>query len=246
MPAPEPMSASTNYLEGHTVRRYDGDLTNLNLMVLEMGGLAVEQCRLALEALRTADAALAARVLAREDQVDALELELDDNLWWLVGQRAPVGRDLRAVVAVSKAVTDLERVGDEAARIARSVRSIFGDERERRRPSIKLLRDVQAMGRLALKYVEEAVALYDNFDADKAQALIARDGELDEEFQASLRRVSTFLLEDARNVGHVVEVVLMTKALERVGDHARNLAEYVVYLIGGKDIRHPHARTQAQ
>ena len=240
------MSASTNYLEGHTVRRYDGDLTNLNLMVLEMGGLAIAQCREALEALRTGDAALATRVLEREDQVDALELELDDNIWWLVGQRGPVGRDLRAVVAVSKAVTDLERVGDEAARIARSVRTIFGDERERRRPGSKIIRDVQAMGRLALKYLEEAVALYDDFDADKAQALIERDGELDDEFQASLRRVSTFLLEDARNVGHVVEVVLMTKALERVGDHARNLAEYVVYLIGGKDIRHPHARAQPQ
>jgi phosphate transport system protein len=240
------MSTSTNYLEGHTVRRYDGDLTNLNLMVLEMGGLAIEQVRDALDALQNGDAALAARVLEREDQVDALELELDDNIWWLLGQRAPVGRDLRAVVAVSKAVTDLERVGDEAARIARSVKTVFGDAQERRRPGSKLIRDVQTMGRLALKYVEEAVALYDNFDADKAQALIARDGELDDEFAASLRRVSTFLLEDARNVGHVVEVVLMTKALERVGDHARNLAEYVIYLIGGKDIRHPHARVQAQ
>lgn len=240
------MRTSTDYLEGHTVRRYDGDLTNLNLMVLEMGGLAVEQCREALEALRTSDAALAARVLEREDRVDALELELDENIWWLVGQRAPVGRDLRAVVAVSKAVTDLERVGDEAARIARSVRGLFGNERERRRPSGRLIRDVQTMGRLALKYLEEAVSLYDNFDADKAQALIERDGDLDDEFQASLRRVSTFLLEDARNVGHVVEVVLMTKALERVGDHARNLAEYVVYLIGGKDVRHPRARAQAQ
>ena len=239
------MSTSTQYLEGHTVRRYDGDLTNLNLMVLEMGGLVTQQCREALDALKAGDVDLAERVLAREDPVDALELELDDNIWWLVGQRAPVGRDLRAVVAVSKAVTDLERVGDEAARIARSVRTIFGDARERRRPSEKLLRDVQSMGRLALRYLEEAVALYDNFDADKARALIERDGELDDEFAASLRRVSTFLLEDARNVGHVVEVVLMTKALERVGDHARNLAEYVVYLIGGKDIRHPRARGQA-
>jgi len=240
------MSSSAEYLEGHIVRRYDGELTNLNLMVLEMGGLAIAQCREALAALQAGNVDLARQVLAREDQVDALELELDENIWWLVGQRAPVGRDLRVVVAVSKAVTDLERVGDEAARIARSVKAIYGDARERRRPGDKLLRDVQSMGRIALKVLEEALALYDNFDADKARALIERDRELDEEFAASLRRVSTFLLEDARNVGHVVEVVMMAKALERIGDHARNLAEYVVYLIGGTDIRHPHARAQAQ
>jgi phosphate transport system protein len=240
------MSTSTSFLEGHTVRRYDGELTHLNLMVLEMGGLATDQCREALAALQAGDVELAAHVLEREDAVDALELELDENIWWLVGQRGPVGRDLRVVVAVSKAVTDLERIGDEAARIARSVKAIYADARERRRPSAKLLRDVQRMGQAALKYLREAVALYDNFDADKARALIARDRELDDEFAASLRRVSTFLLEDARNVGHVVEVVMMAKALERIGDHARNLAEYIVYLIGGEDIRHPHARAQAQ
>jgi phosphate transport system protein len=240
------MTTSTNFLEGHTIRRYDGELTNLNLMVLEMGGLAAEQVREALAALREGEVGLAKHVLEREDQVDALELELDENIWWLVGQRGPVGRDLRLVVAASKAVTDLERIGDEAARIARSVITIFGDERERRRPSVKLLRDVQRMGQAALKYLREAVALYDNFDADKARVLIARDRELDDEFAACLRRLSTFLLEDARNVGNVVEVVVMAKALERVGDHARNLAEYVVYLIGGEDIRHPHARLQTQ
>lgn len=238
------LSASRQYLEGHTVRRYDGDLTNLNLMVLEMGGLVIEQCRDALAALRKGDAELAARVLEREDRVDQLELELDDNIWWLVGQRAPVGRDLRLVVAVSKAVTDLERVGDEAARVARATQAILAQSPERR-PGGKLLHDVQTMGRLALGYLQDAVTLYDSFDADKADVLITRDVELDDEFQASLRRVSTFLMEDARNVGHVVSVVLMTKAFERIGDHARNLSEYLIYLIRGRDVRHPHARGEA-
>jgi len=239
------MSATPGYLEGHTVRRYDGDLTNLNLMVLEMGGLVIEQCRDALSALRTGNAELAARVLEREDRVDALELELDDNIWWLVGKRAPVGRDLRVVVAVSKAVTDLERVGDEAARVARTTQFMLGQD-PHRRPSGKLLHDVQTMGRLAIGFLQDAVALYDGFDADKAEQLLHRDVELDDEFQASLRRGSTFLMEDARNVGHVVSVVLMTKAFERIGDHARNLAEYLIYLIRGRDIRHPHARAQVE
>jgi len=213
-------------------------------MVLEMGGLVIEQCRDALAALRTGDAALAAKVLEREDRVDALELELDENIWWLVGQRAPVGRDLRVVVAVSKAVTDLERVGDEAARVARSTQAILAAGPEHR-PSGKLLRDVQTMGRLATGFLQDAVSLYDSFDAARAEVFLTRDVELDDEFQASLRRVSTFLMEDARNVGHVVSVVLMTKAFERIGDHARNLSEYVVYLVRGRDVRHPHARAQA-
>lgn len=238
------MSANPGFLEGHAVRRYDGDLAKINLMALEMGGLVIEQCRDALAALRTGDSALAERVLKREDEVDALELELDDNLWWLIGQRSPVGRDLRLVVAVSKAVTDLERVGDEASRVARSALAILKDP-PAKRPSGKLLYEVQTMGRLALGILHDAVALYDSFDAEQAEALLKRDVELDDAFQACLRRTSTFLMEEPRNVGHVVSVVLMTKALERVGDHSRNLAEYVIFLVRGRDIRHPHARGQA-
>jgi phosphate transport system protein len=120
------MGTSTDYLEGHSVRRYDGELTNLNLMVLEMGGLAVQLCRDVLDALRANDARLAAGVLEREDRVDALELELDDNIWWLVGQRAPVGRDLRVVVAVAKAVTDRERIGDHARNLAEYIVYLVG------------------------------------------------------------------------------------------------------------------------
>ncbi|MCL4798996.1 MAG: phosphate signaling complex protein PhoU [Burkholderiales bacterium] len=222
-------------LEGHTVSRYDGELNTAHLQVLEMGGLVLDQCRQALEALKTGDLEAARHVLARERQVDSLELKLDETVWWVVGRRGPVARDLRAVMAFSKAVTDFERIGDEAARIAHATLAVYDDEI--RRPSRKLLRDVQTMGRLALGMLADAVALYDTFELAGAEALVQRHHELDAEFQSSLRRLSTFILEDARNVGHAVNAVLLVKSLERIGDHARNLAEYVVHLVRGDDGR---------
>jgi phosphate transport system protein len=229
-------------LEGHTVRRYDGELNSLHLLVLEMGGLVLDQCRLALDALKTGDLDATRRVLARETQVDALELKLDDNVWWVVGRRGPVARDLRVVMAFSKAVTDLERIGDEAVRIAHTTVAVYDDEV--RRPSRKLMRDVQTMGKLAIGMLQDAVSLYDTFDLNVAEGLLRRHAELDMEFQSSLRRLSTFILEDARNVGHAINTVLLVKALERIGDHARNLAEYIIYLVRGEDVRHLETRQQ--
>lgn len=230
----------SEFLEGHTVRRYDGELNSLHLLVLEMGGLVLDQCRSALEALNTGDLEASRRVLARESQVDALELRLDDNVWWVVGRRGPVARDLRVVMAFSKAVTDLERIGDEAVRIAHTTLAVYDDEV--RRPSRKLLRDVHTMGKLAICMLQDAISLYDSFDLTTAKGLLRRHADLDAEFQSSLRRLSTFILEDARNVGHAINTVLLVKALERIGDHARNLAEYVIYLIRGEDVRHADLR----
>jgi phosphate transport system protein len=222
-------------LEGHTLRRYDGELNTLHLLVLEMGGLVLDQCQMALEALKTGNLDGTRRVLSRETEVDGLEIRLDEEVWSVVSRRAPVARDLRVVMAFSKAATDLERIGDEAARIAGTTLAVYDDEM--RRPSRKLMRDVQTMGKLAIGMLRDAVALFDSFDLAMAEGLIRRHADLDAEFQSSLRRLTTFILEDARNVGHAINVVLLVKALERIGDQARNLAEYVVYLVRGEDVR---------
>jgi phosphate transport system protein len=145
-------------------------------------------------------------------------------------------------MAFSKAVTDLERIGDEAVRIAHTTVAVYDDEV--RRPSRKLMRDVQTMGKLAIGMLQDAVSIYDTYDLAVAEGLLRRHAELDMEFQSSLRRLSTFILEDARNVGHAINTVLLVKALERIGDHARNLAEYVIYLVQGDDVRHQEAREQ--
>jgi phosphate transport system protein len=222
-------------LEGHTLRRYDGELNTLHLLVLEMGGLVLDQCQLALEALKRGNLEDTRRVLARETEVDGLEIKLDEEVWSVVSRRAPVARDLRVVMAFSKAATDLERIGDEAARIAGTTLAVYDDEM--RRPSRKLMRDVQTMGKLAIGMLRDAVALFDSFDLAMAEGLIRRHADLDAEFQSSLRRLTTFILEDARNVGHAINVVLLVKALERIGDQARNLAEYIIYLVRGEDVR---------
>lgn len=235
----------TKALEGHTLQRYDGELNNLHMRVLEMGSLVLNQFRQALQALREQDPVVAQQVLEREHDVDRLELESDEDVITVIAKRGPVAGDLRVIMAISKAITDLERIGDEAARIAGLITLIY--DKERNLPSPQLLRDVVTMGGLALEMLQEALESFDTLDADRAQALACRQNELDVEFQSSLRRLATFLLEDARNVGHAIHTVLMIKAIERIGDHARNLSEYVIYMVSGQDIRHrlgAYCRTQ--
>jgi phosphate transport system protein len=226
----------TQALEGHTVQRYNGELNSLHLRVLEMGGLVQDQVQHALLTLQHKDTGIANTVLEREHQVDDLEVEIDDDVITVIAKRAPVARDLRVITSVSKTITDLERIGDEAARIAHLAKSIY--ETERSQPGSHLMRDVITMGQLALDMLQESLQSFDSLDASRARALACRENVLDIEFQSSLRRLATFLLEDARNVGHAIHIVLMTKAIERIGDHARNIAEHVIYMVRGEDVRH--------
>ena len=234
-------------LEGHTVQRYNGDLNNLHLKVLEMGGLVLDQVKNAQLALKHKDINGANRVLARETEVDTLELAIDEQLIAIMAKRGPVARDLRVIMSMSRTVTDLERIGDEAARVAHLARNLY--ESERSQPSSHLMRDVITMGQLALEMLQESLESFDGLNANHARALVCRENELDLEFQSSLRRLATFLLEDARNVGHAIYIVLLTKAVERIGDHARNIAEYVIYMVRGEDVRHrlgSYCDTEAQ
>lgn len=226
-------------LEGHTAHRYDGELNNLHLQMLELGGLVLDQVNLALRSLRERSATLAQNVLEREHDVDRLEMQIDNDLVAVIAKRAPVARDLRVIIAISKATTDLERIGDEAARIANLALAIYDSDTAL--PSKHLMRDVNIMGQLAVAMLHEALESFDTLNAERATALVCEENELEIEFQSSLRRLATYLLEDARNVGHAIHTVLMIKSIERVGDHARNLTEYIVYIITGKDIRHNHS-----
>lgn len=223
-------------MEGHTVHRFDGELSNLHMMILEMGGLVMDQVNASLRALREKNIPSAHLVIRREPKIDELEVKIDDEIVSVIALRCPVAKDLRITTATSKAVTDLERVADEAARIAHLTISIYDNETSD--PSSHLLRDTINMGKLSLGMLKEALEIFDKLDAAKAEEMIKGHGELDVEFQSSLRRLTTYLLEDARNVGHTINIVLILKALERIGDHARNIAEYVVYLIKGEDVRH--------
>lgn len=225
----------TKTLEGHADQRFDGELHALHLNVLEMGSLALDQSRVALQALMGLNKDLAKKVLDREPTVDSMEDRIDNSIVDLMTKRGPVSRDLRITIAFSKIVVDLERIGDEAAKIAHIVESLSDENQPK--PAKNQMRDISNMGKLALGMLDTAMKSLSELDAQLAETLLNTDQDLDMEFQSSLRHLTTFVLEDARNLGHTINITLMLKSLERLGAHAGNIAEYVIYLVYGVNVR---------
>jgi phosphate transport system regulatory protein PhoU len=225
----------TKTLEGHADQRFDGELHALHLNVLEMGSLALDQSRVALQALMGLNKDLAKKVLDREPTVDSMEDRIDNSIVDLMTKRGPVSRDLRITIAFSKIVVDLERIGDEAAKIALIVESLSDENQPK--PAKNQMRDISNMGKLALGMLDTAMRSLSELDAELAETLLNTDQDLDMEFQSSLRHLTTFVLEDARNLGHTINITLMLKSLERLGAHAGNIAEYVIYLVYGINVR---------
>lgn len=222
--------------EGHIVKSFDGDMNQLHYRIVEMGGLALSQLKDALKAIKNKDLALAGKIGQRENELDLLEVETDAAIVELIARRCPVGGDLRMIMAVSKGVTDLERIGDEAVRVANIARHIYGTDTGD--PNDHLLRDVHVMGEMAVNALERALEAFDRSDEEAARDIIAGQRAFEDEFEASLRRLMTYIMEDSRNIGFAISMVLAVKALERVGAHAQNLAEYVIFQVRGKDVRH--------
>lgn len=226
----------TAKLEGHTLHRYDSELNHLHMMVVEMAGLTLDQTRRTLYAFNEQDFDVANRVIEREHEVDNYELKVDEEVIAVTARRSPVAKDLRVIMSLCKSVTDLERIGDEAAKIAHITKEIYDNDTSD--PSIYMLRDVSTMGTLVTDLLEKSINALDAIDLESARSIINKHIVLDAEFQSSLRRLSTFIMEDSRNVGHIISIVLVIKALERIGDHAKNLAEYIIFLVEGMDVRH--------
>ncbi|MGE0371069.1 MAG: phosphate signaling complex protein PhoU [Gammaproteobacteria bacterium] len=223
-------------LEGHSVRRFDGELNNLHTRVLEIAGLAVDQARLALRALDGRDLDAARKVMRRERDVDRLEVEVDEEIVTMLARRAPLAMDLRVIISFSKIVSHLERVGDEAMRIADLCLRMYAANPDA--DGGDTLNDAHAMGLAAGQILTQAVELLDTLDIDRAEALLTDQGIMQREFEAGLRRLANLVPGDSPSVGQAIDAVLIMKALERIGDHARNLAEYVVYMVSGTDVRH--------
>ncbi|HKE45946.1 MAG TPA: phosphate signaling complex protein PhoU [Steroidobacteraceae bacterium] len=222
--------------EGHTVKGYDVDLAGLRLGLLEMGGLVLDQVQRAVNALANGDEALARSVLTREDEVNAYDVRIDEDSVTLIARRQPMGSDLRAIISIARAVSDLERIGDEAKKIAHAV--VRGDGKRSTRPSPQLARDARHMARFALEMLRDALDAFDRMDAAAAVDVVRRDLELNAEFQAALRRLLTQVMEDPRRLPAMLDAVAVLKSLERVGDHAKNIGRYVLYLVEGRDVRH--------
>jgi len=211
--------------DGHTVRGYDGDLLYLRMQVLELGGYAIEQVTRAVEALVEGRDSLARAVLARHEKVRSGHAAIEDYVVGLLARRAPVASDLRSILAIARIATDLERVGNAARKITRITLDLRRDAPDARLGPF--YRDVRRIAGHATAMLRDALDCFDRGDVAGAEAVVERDAEIDAEFRLALRDLVTHVVEDARHLPVTIHTVFVIKALERVGDHARNVAAAV-------------------
>ena len=220
----------------HLSTQFDAELSGISARVLAMGGLAEAQVARAMNALSQFNAEMAADVLTTEDQVNQLEVEIDRDLSAIIARRQPTARDLRLLIAISKAIANLERVGDEAARIARMVlRLVDAGMSSRMRLPVN---DVEFEAQLAIALLRKALDAFARLDTAKALEVLKQDDQIDQEFDGLLRKLITYMMEDPRTISASIDLVFVAKAIERVGDHAKNLAEVIIYIVKGTDVRH--------
>ena len=219
----------------HTSKQYDQDLEAIRTRTLQMGGLVESQIRNAVRGYLEGDAATIDDVIANDAKVNDLELAIDDDLRHVIVRRQPAATDLRLIMAVSKTVTDLERIGDEAAKIARMAKEIHAAAAKMARPRLATMTHV---AEVSCGMLRKALDAFARLDAAAAARVIAEDAAIDTEFRAILRQLITYMMEDPRTISTSLEIVWIAKAIERIGDHAKNMAEYVIYIVKGTDIRH--------
>ena len=219
----------------HSSKQYDQDLEAIRSRVLLMGGLVEKQFRDAMTSFRTGDLELAGQVILGDVDVNRLEVTLDDTCSQLIVKRQPAANDLRTVMATIKCITDLERIGDEAAKIARTAKNLH----ERGMTGeLNHFETVRVIGERAAELLHNALDAFARLDKNQAIRLIGQDRAVDHEFRAIVRNVITFMMEDPRTISAALDTLWVAKAIERIGDHSKNIAEYVIYVVEGKDIRH--------
>ncbi|MDE2081027.1 MAG: phosphate signaling complex protein PhoU [Burkholderiales bacterium] len=220
----------------HLSAQFDAELSSISTRVLEMGGLVESQVVRAVESLTQLDAPIARQVLAQEERVNQMEVEIDRDLSAIIALRQPTARDLRLLIAISKAIANLERVGDEAARIARTAERLIGCGVSSR---LRLpLADLGFEADLAIAQLRKALDAFARLDTAQALEVLKQDDQIDQEFDGLLRKLITYMMEDPRTISASIDLVFVAKAIERVGDHAKNLAEAIIYVVKGTDVRH--------
>ncbi len=218
----------------HTSKQYDAELETVRARVLQMGGMVESQIRLAIESLISGDVELMNRVIEDDHRVNALEVEIDESCNHILVRRQPAAGDLRLITTVIKTITDLERIGDEAEKIARMAKLLSQKERLRhpRYNQIKQASDI------ALDMLRKSLDAFARLDLSMAAQVVRQDAQVDEEFRSIMRYLITFMMEDPRTISTSLEILFVAKAIERIGDHAKNMSEYVVYMVKGRDVRH--------
>jgi phosphate transport system protein len=218
----------------HSSRQFDAELENIRGQVLTMGGLVEHQIVAAIEALRRGDLPLIDQVIQDEDRINRFEREIDELCTNVIAIRAPTAIDLRFVTTVLKTITDLERIGDEAKKIALLARRMLGNGRWH----VPRYGEVKLVSGLVVEMLHRSLDAFARLDAAGAPEVVRLDDEVDALFKSVLRQLLTYMIEDPRTISDAIDIIFIAKALERIGDHAKNVSEHVVYLIKGKDVRH--------
>ena len=218
----------------HLSSQFDAELSNISTRVLEMGGLVESQLRQAIYALHNVSGETADQVLELEQKVNRLEVEIDHDITSTMSRRQPTARDLRLLVGVSRVIVNLERAGDEASRIARLTKSFIEAGAPRSLP----LGDLAEGAQHAADLMHKTLDAFARLDAQAALAIISEDDRIDEEYEGYLRKLITYMMEDPRTISTSLNLLFQAKAVERVGDHAKNIAEATIYVVKGADIRH--------
>lgn len=226
-------SMTTTDLTHHISRRFNRDLEELRNSVLAMGGLVETQLSRAIAAIVSGDSELGLEVAGDDYKVNQMEVDIDEECSRILATRAPAAGDLRLIVAIFKTITDLERVGDEAEKIGFLASRLAAMDRP---PDS--YRELKNLGNHVLQMLRDAMNAFARLDVPACRAVLREDERVDEEYDAISRQCITFMMEDPRNIKRSMNVTWAARALERIGDHAKNICEYVIYMVEGQDIRH--------
>jgi phosphate transport system protein len=220
--------------EQHLSKQYDADLDTLRSSVLQMGGLVEAQVVGAIEGFSSGNRNLITQVIDNELRVNGYEVRIDGECSHIIVRRQPAATDLRMIMAISKMVTDLERIGDEAEKIARMSQQIHERGRLHGQPFIEIRR----VGNIAVQMLRQALDAFARLDSEQAAKVVREDLAIDDEFGSIVRQLITFMMEDPRTISTALEILWIAKAIERIGDHSQNMAENVIYIVKGTDVRH--------
>jgi len=220
-------------MSDHTSKQFDSELEAVRSSVLQMGGLVEAQILSAVECIASGDMVEIDRVIANDKAVNRMEVDLDERCSHIIARRQPTAGDLRMLMTVVKMITDLERIGDEAEKIARMARMIH-EANKAHLPRIELAH----MASVAVAMLRKALDAFARLDVLAAAQVVRQDLVVDDEFRAVIRQLITFVMEDPRTISRTIEVLFIAKAIERIGDHAKNMSEYTVYMVKGRDVRH--------
>jgi len=218
----------------HTHKQFDAELESVRAQVLEMGGLVEDMVTKAIESLVAGDVVAAEQVVATDERVNRLEMACDEACTQIIARRQPAAGDLRMVLTIIRIINDLERIGDKAAKIARFTLRMHDSDRI----SIPRYSELKYMAGLALKMLREALDSFARVDATSAASVARQDLQVDEEFQMVTRHLITYMMEDPRTISTFIDLMFVAKAIERIGDHATNISEYVVFMVKGVNVRH--------